>query len=353
MTTFWKKKQFWGALIGIALLWYCVKDVRMADIERLVDRVHTYYLLLALAMGFVFVLLKGLRWRLMVSQQKNVPVTRAVSLYSVGQLLAIVMPALTGQVGRVVLFSQKEGFRKTITFSTIVLEVLFDAVSLIVFMFLTSLFFAFPERYRYVSFLVAAITIATLVALYLFLHFHSYLEELARRTLRDRRPGLYIGTRKFLRSFTKGIEMLRSSQHLAGTLAFSLALWTAHMLVAWFLIRAFAFPLPFAAAAVIMIVNTLVLMVPITPANAGTFEFAVSTSLAAFSVSRPDAVLFALALHLIDLLPVFSFSYTFLHVDRATLKKIKTAHQEEPLLDRLDEEGTFIEEEKEKEKEKV
>ena len=110
MAGFWKKKQFWGALIGVVLLGYCVKDIRLEDLEQLAHRVNPLYLVVALLTGFVFVVLKGIRWRGIVAVQKKVPWVRAVTLYSVGQLLGIVMPALTGQVGRILLFARQEGF---------------------------------------------------------------------------------------------------------------------------------------------------------------------------------------------------------------------------------------------------
>jgi uncharacterized protein (TIRG00374 family) len=347
MTTFWKKKQFWGALIGLILLAYCVKDIKYAELNDLLKRVNLVYIGLSLVSAFVFMAFKGIRWRLMISQQKRVPIKRAITLYSVGQLLGIIMPVLTGQVGRVMLFSRKEGIRKTVVFSTIVLEILFDAISLIVFMLFTSLAFAFPEEYRYLSFVVAGITVLAMVALYLILHYQDGLETMAHRRLRDRWPGVYITAKKFIRSFSKGIEMLRSSQHMFGTLFFSLAGWTAHMLVVWFLIQAFGFEVPFATAAVVMVINTIALMVPITPGNAGTFEVAVSYSLAAFpEVGRSDAVLFAIALHIMDLLPVFVYGYLFLHLEKLSLREIKAVHEEDIILDRIDEEGTFIEEER-------
>jgi len=347
MTTFWKKKQFWGALIGLALLAYCAKDIRYSEIDDLLKRVDVLYFGLAIVSAFVFMVFKGLRWRLMISQQKKVSVKRAVTLYSVGQLLGITMPALTGQVGRVVLFSRKEGIRKTVVFSTIVLEVLFDAISLIVFMLVTSLAFAFPEKYRYLSFVVAGITVMAMIVLYLILQYQNGLEEFARCRFRDRWPGVYITCKKFLRSFTKGIEMLRSSQHMFGTLFLSLAAWTTHMMVVWFLIMAFGFEVPFATAAVVMVINTIALMVPITPGNAGTFEIAVSRSLAAFpEVGRSDAVLFALILHIVDLLPVFIYGYLFLYIEKLSFREIKAVHEKDIILDRIDEDGSFIEKER-------
>ncbi|MCD6250576.1 MAG: flippase-like domain-containing protein [candidate division Zixibacteria bacterium] len=347
MTTFWKKKQFWGALIGLILLVYCAKDLRYSDIDDLLKQVDILYIGFALISGFAFMAFKGLRWRLMISHQKKVPVKKSVTLYSVGQLLSITMPALTGQVGRVVLFSRKEKLRKTVVFSTIVLEVLFDAISLIVFMLFTSLAFAFPEKYRYLSFVVAGITLVGMIILYLTLQYQVRLEDFARRRFRDRWPGLYIVCRKFIRSFVKGIEMLRSSQHMFGTLFLSLAAWTSHMMVVWFLIMAFGFQVPFATAAVVMVINTIALMVPITPGNAGTFEIAVSRSLGAFpEVGQSDAVLFALTLHIMDLLPVLIYSYLFLQIEKTTLREIKAVHEKDIILDHIDEDGSFIEKER-------
>ncbi|MBD3256969.1 flippase-like domain-containing protein [candidate division GN15 bacterium] len=348
MANFWKKKQFWGTLIGLALLAYCVKDIRLSEIEALLDRVNPYWVILTIVTSFVFIASKALRWRLAVSTNKDIPIWRSITLYSAGQFLGIVMPALTGQVGRVILFAKKEQLRKTFVFSTIVLEVLFDAITMILFMFLTSLAFAFPENYRFMSYVVAGVTVGAVVILYLLVHYREKVENLNRRLSRDRWPGMYVVITKFLRSFCKGIELLRSSQHVFGCLAYSLVIWTLHVLVVWFLMLSFGLELPLAAAAVVMIINTIILMIPITPGNAGTFETAVSWSLAAFSVGRTDAVLFALALHIIDLLPVVTCGLFFFKVDRAALREIRERHKDDDLLDRLDDEGSYVEEEEEK-----
>jgi uncharacterized protein (TIRG00374 family) len=338
-----KKKQFWGGLIGLVLLAYCVKDVRAAEIKTLMTRVDYQYLLLSVLCAFIFVILRALRWRLIVARHVKTPVVATVTLYSAGQVLNIIMPVLTGQVGRLILFARKLSLRKTFIFSTILLEVLFDAVSLILFMGFTSLAFAFPKQYRDVSFIVAGITVAVLLGLYLMLHYQRSMEECGKRWLSGKWPGLYVTLKKSLRSFAKGMELLRSSQHMAGSIAFSLMAWTTHMLVIYFLYRAFGFTLPIAAAAALMIINTIVLLIPITPGNAGTFEVAVSASLSAFSVARSDAVLFALALHLLDLVPISVIGAFFFHFEKVSLRELRSKHEDDTIFQKITEEGTFVE----------
>ncbi|MEW5993501.1 MAG: lysylphosphatidylglycerol synthase transmembrane domain-containing protein [Candidatus Zixiibacteriota bacterium] len=341
----WKKKQFWGVVIAVALLVFCLKDVRPGEIKELFGRISYTFFVLSLISTVLFIVLRGLRWRLMVSQQKQIGFMRSITLYSAGQILNVVMPALTGQIGRMFLFAKRERMKKTFVFSTMLLEVLFDAISLVVFLMLTSLAFVFPQRYRFLSLVLAGLTLGALILLYLILHYQSQLERIGQKWFRERRPGLYIGMRKFIRSFTKGIELLRSSQHLLGSVALSLTSWLLHMFVIYFLFRSFGFELPLASAAAVMIINTLAIMIPITPGNAGTFEVAVSTSLLAFSIRRSDAVLFALALHILDLLPVYVLGSIFLHFEKVSIKDIKARHEDQRLLDQISENGVLVEKE--------
>lgn len=340
---FLKKKQFWGTLFAIALLVYCIKDVKFDEIELLFHRMDFIYLSLSIISSFLFIILRSLRWRLMISQQKSIKCFRALSLYSAGQIINIVMPVLTGQVGRLFLFSRNASLKKTFIFSTIVLEVLFDSISLIIFLLLTSLAFVFPEEYRSLSYIISGITIFLLIILYLILHYQYSIEDFSRRHFRSRWPGIYIGVKKFIRSFIQGINLLRSSQHFFGSLIYSLLSWLVHTTVIYFLLMSFGFKLPFAAAASIMIINTIALMIPITPGNAGTFEVAVSTSLAAFAVGRSDAVLFALALHFLDFAPISILGYIFLHTEKVSIRKIKSEHEDEIIFKQVSEEGTLIE----------
>ena len=96
---FWKSKQFWGTVVAIALLGYCVKDITLDELRILSQRVDYWYLLPAVFCTFLFVILRALRWQLMVSQHKKIKAPRIIALYSAGQVLNIVMPVLTGQVG--------------------------------------------------------------------------------------------------------------------------------------------------------------------------------------------------------------------------------------------------------------
>jgi hypothetical protein len=337
VASIFKKKHFWGSLIAIILLAYCLKDIHPDSVRLLSERVNFYYLIPALLMEFAINIFKAWRWRTIVEKTRKISLSRIIPLFSAGQVINIIMPALTGQVGRLLLFARKEGMSKSYVFSTIVIEVLFDSISLLIFIFLLSLAsFVLPPQYRSIGYIIAIATLALIALLYLILHFQKPIGYLGKKVMRGRWPGLYITLKKFAYSFTRGIEMLRSSQYFLRTLLLSLSSWASHALVIYFLFKSFGFELPIISAIVVMVINTVALMIPITPGNAGTFELAVVASLLAFKIVKSDAVLFALALHILDLIPIFVMGLLFLRSEKMTLREIEAEGEKEELLGQVE-----------------
>ena len=349
----WKNKQFWGIIFALALLGFCIKDVRLSDVSALLTRLDFLKLIPAVLGAFLFMLFRGMRWKLMVQKHKDFKMLHALSLYAAGQMLNMAMPMLTGQVGRMFLFNRKAGLKKAFVFSTVILEVLFDAITLITFLVMISLAFAFPQQYRSLGIAISSLTVFVLILLYVILHYRSNLDGFLQKRCHGRWPRFYTAVHKFIMSFTNGIEMLKSTQHMAGCLTYSFLSWGMHTISIYYLLNAFGLHLPIATAATVMVINTLAMMIPITPGNAGTFEIAVSTSLSAFGVARPDAVLFALALHLIDMVPIFLLGFYFTKIEHISLREIKKAHEDESLLDKVSEEGEFVGDEKPAKRESI
>jgi uncharacterized protein (TIRG00374 family) len=328
-----KKKGLWGSLIAIILLAYCLKDINQSDLENIYYDTNFYFILLSFFLQGSVIITKAFRWRTIVENTKKLSILKLIPLFSACQLVNIVMPALTGQVGRILLLSKKAELRRTYVFSTIVLEILFDAISLVIFLLLLSTAsLVFPPQFRSIGYAIAGITIAAFIFLYLLLHYKEKIEIIWRRLLRGRWPGIYIGLMKFSQSFTRGMTLLRSSRYFFRTLLYSLLSWTGHVFVIYFLFRAFGFDLPVISAIVIMLINTLALMVPITPGNFGTFELVVVAPLLALKIAKADAVLFALTLHIVDMMPAVIMGLLFIYTEKLSLREIKQEGEKEELL---------------------
>ena len=302
-----KNKRLWGSIVAVFFLWLSFRGVRLADFASIGSRLQLSYVFPALALGFLMVAMRAVRWQGLIAPTRRIPTSRVIPLYALGLTLNIAMPALTGHVGRLLLFARRESIRKTVIFSTFLMETLFDALTFVAFMAITSALFVFPAEYRSASWIVGGVCLAVIGLLTLYLTNMERLGAFGRRYVRVRWRGVYITLKKFSRSFTKGMAGLRTSSNVASSLGLSVGTWLAHAAMVYLLFRAFGFHtnLPLVAAFVILIVNTLALLVPLTPGNAGTFEFAVITTLRWFGLEKTDALLFAVTLHILDILPIF------------------------------------------------
>jgi uncharacterized protein (TIRG00374 family) len=263
-----------------------------------------------------------MRWRTIVSKVRKVLFWPTLSLYATSQLIAVLLPALTGQAGRVILFSRKGNFSKTYAFSTIFLEVVLDGAGLIVLMLLSSTVFVFPQEYRFVSYIIAGATLVGLVLFYASLHFQKQLEKLGYKKLRRRSLKVFLVLRKFLRSFNQGIAVMKSTDKLFVVSLLTFLAWMAHIISIYFLFHMFNFDLPIWAAVVVIIINYLALMVPVTPGNVGSFQLAVVAGLNIFKVPKTEAVLFSVILYLVDMLPMIALSSFFLFKEQFSISEI-------------------------------
>jgi uncharacterized protein (TIRG00374 family) len=84
----------------------------------------------------------------------------------------------------------------------------------------------------------------------------------------------------------------------------SVASWLGNLAIISLLLYAFGFVLPTGAALVLMIVNTLMLVIPVTPGNLGTYQVACVLGLSIFGVSKTDAVSYGLVLQATTFLPI-------------------------------------------------
>lgn len=333
MASLLKKKQFWGALIAIGIMVYLFYDLDLARSLELARGLKSSCLIPALVCSFGIVVFKTLRWMTIVSKVKKLIFWPTLCLYSTAQIIAALLPALTGQAGRVILFSKRGNFTKTYVFSTIFLEVVLDGAGLISLMLLSSSVIVFPRQYRYISFIIAGATVLVLALFYCSLHFQKRLEETSYRRLRPKSPRMYLVLKKFLRSFNEGISVIRSMDKLFLVSANTLLSWACHVGTVYFLFLAFGFKLPVLSAVVIIIVNYLALMIPITPGNLGSFQLAVVASLNIFSISKTEGVLFSVMLYLMDLVPLLVLASFFLFKGQFSISEIG---QEDALMAEVD-----------------
>jgi uncharacterized protein (TIRG00374 family) len=319
-----KYKRVWGIVIAAILLFLSFHDLDRDVISEILSEANYWLLIPAAIAAFAINAFKALRWRVIMDPVKQISIREMFSIFSVGQMVNVSLPALTGQAARVLLAAKRADLAKTYCATTVVLEVLFDGFSLLILLAASSTIVVFPGWLANSGLLAGAVLVVLLTLLLLIVHNRRKIRVFGRRKLRVRYPRFFEKTRHVSRSFADALDMLKSPRHTLLTAIFSLSVWAAHALVIVFLIEALGITVPLVAAIVILAVNSLLLMFPITPGNLGTFQVACIFSMTTlFNVPKENAVSFSILLHIMDLVPIFIAGLVFLYLDHIRFTELR------------------------------
>lgn len=324
-----RHKWIFGILIALALLVLCFYDLDLSLLWQTIKKIRFTYLIPALIFALFKVLFGALRWKMLIDKRKQISVRRMFSVYSVGQLVNISLPALTGQAGRVIILNKVEKLPKTFVASTILMEATLDGTCLILLLLVTSLFFQFPGWFAYYASILGIVLLALILLYVLILINRRGLTYFGKKKLRRRFPRLYKWIEKFSKSFTSGLNALTSLKHVIIVFMYSAFMWACSVGIVISLIAAFdeAFGLdvPFWMAMVFVAITSFFTIVPITPGNVGTFQVIV---LATFKTIYKDldnaiAVAFSIILHFLNLAGIWILGLFFLFRDHFGVSEIR------------------------------
>ena len=309
---FYKSKRFWGIIFTLGFLYYCFYDINLKALWQVISGIHPLFLVGALVCQLLIPVWKSLRWKFILDPIKKIRFWDMFSVFSMGWVLNVSLPMLTGQVARTFLLSKKHQIAKTKSFASIALEIIFDGGSLLILMTLLSFFFAFPTWL-----IKGQHTLALLLGIGIVLLYMLMLNQKLFTKMKEKFPHKLTEKMEYISaSFSEGLQILKSSKHLVIVGSLSFMAWFTQVLAVTLLIVAFGLQLPVWGAIVIVVINTLMLMFPITPANIGTFQIATIGGLAFFGISKTEALSLGLLLHALDVIPLLVLGIFFMTFEK-------------------------------------
>jgi uncharacterized protein (TIRG00374 family) len=316
------RKRLWGGVFAVVILYLLFHDLDFPDLWHRVRSLAWWLLPLATVCQFVMMTAKAERWRLLVQAEADPPLRRMFTLYVVGYLLNITLPALTGQVGRVYLLARRERVSHSFATATVTVETLADMIAILLLVIAVSPFIRYPTWLlrSFIAVAVGAVVIGAL--LFLAAHRNRALLAVGRWFARLFPQRMYSPFRRLYYQFRSGLSALRSTEHVFLVMLLSCGAWIAQSAGVFVVLRAFDLQIPLHGAVLVMVVNTLMVAFPLTPGNAGTFEFATMSVLSLYGVQPEAAAAFAVVLHLTDIVPPYLFGLGALAAEGMSLAAI-------------------------------
>ena len=302
-----------GLIVSLGLLWYALRDLHLGEVWAALQGANYWWLIPGVAVYFVSVWFRAWRWGFLLRGCKRVSANRLFPVVVIGYMGNDILPFRLGEVLRAYVLWRKEAINVGTTFTTAVLERLFDGLTMVLFVLFGLLFVPLS------SFLSRLVTVASLVffgALVVFLFLaaqpgllrrvaHVLIGRLVPARFRPPLEGLVEG-------IVLGLESLRSGRDVL--ILFGVTLWVWILETAKYWLVSFAFPdlhLPYVAILLMGGAVNLLTALPSLPGYIGTFEVGIKI-LEGIGAPSSAAGSYILALHAILLVPVTLLGLVFM-----------------------------------------
>jgi uncharacterized protein (TIRG00374 family) len=255
----------------------------------------------------------------------------------VGFMANNVLPARAGEFIRAHLNGKKEGISRSASFATIVLERLFDGLTMILLLWAALLFGNLPIKEETMPAAIQhAVNLAPYVfgtiflVLFILVLFKETSVKLINLVVRQAPKRFHEPLTKIAHTFIDGLHILKNARESFLVLLGSLAAWTCEFAAYYFLAVAMGIaptPVTLWSSALLMAVVNMGILIPNAPGGIGLFEFIGVALLLPFGVAKETAVGYMFLLHFLVLIPItlLGFYYsTREHLNLGNLEADKT-----------------------------
>lgn len=244
------------------LLWVYHDFDWKGELPRLA-RIHWAWLVLAIAADVLVYFSQAWRWNLLLSPVQRVPLGRSVQAIYIGLFANEILPLRSGELIRCYLQAVWNKISFTHVLSSALIERLVDGVWLILGFLAISFFIPLPGQLR-----AGAVILAVLVAV---------LGGLVVFAVLNRAFAIHVTTRhrwsNVVRTLVEGLHTMGRAGTFPVAVLASMAYLALQVIPIHAMLEGYGLDLPWASAAIILVVLRLGTIVPGPPGNVGVFHF--------------------------------------------------------------------------------
>ena len=347
---FSKKWQFWlGGALSVGLLLLLLYQVNLGELKKDLREANYYLLAPSIAVYFVAVLFRAVRWQYLLAPISAIPVGRLYPVMVIGYMANNLLPVRLGELVRSYYLSRREDVNASSALATIAVERVYDGITLLAFAALSAPWLlllgefdgsAGVSRTTGIVFMVAAVTsFAMLLTLFTLLGsspaFASRMEKWLDIVPAGPRPKV----KALFRTFMSGLVVLNSPSKHLGLFLYSLPVWLLEGSMYFMLAYSFGIDEHFDSVGVLILMvllltatSNLATSVPSAIGGIGPFEIVAQQTLIALGVGATVAGAYSGFVHLVALwLPVNIVGLILLWKSNLSLRDLSSASRAEAI----------------------
>jgi hypothetical protein len=295
-----------GAFLGLALIYWFARDLDARAVLETIQGANWTLLAVGVLLTMATYVVRALRWRALLEPLRpGIHFSHLLAATALG-FMAVFVVGRTGEIVRPVALSSKEHVRPSASFATILIERVFDMLTVVAFFAFDLLVFKAPradaatlERIRWSGAILLGLALGSVVGFF-FLQRHRvgavdflnrHLQRFGRRVRR--------GVVSLVGNFAESLSIMHDARELVIVGGYSVLLWAIVCAVYWAGLEAFGLELSLGAAVFVLGFGLVGSLVPTPGGAAGAFHMATAGGLLLLGVGENEAKSIAIVMHLI------------------------------------------------------
>jgi hypothetical protein len=287
-----------GLLVSGVSLYIAVRNLQPAQVWEAFTRANYLWILPAVALYLAALVARTARWRALLSHERVIPMRELLPTMAIGRGANNIYPFRAGEVVRALLLKRRSGVSAACGLASILVERVFDGLTMILFLLLAALIGGIPQDVRLLLWLAIAVFGAALGVIYAIVLWpgpiHGVVKWFVVR-LAPRR--FHMQLLDIAERFISGFASVKSVGTLTLVLLFSITIWTAETISYRLLMNSFGFSLDLHHLLLMSGAANLGTALPSGPANLGTFDAPSILVLTGVGVLKNTAVSYQFLLH--------------------------------------------------------
>lgn len=295
------KKLLLGIALGVLFVYLSFRGVDLQGVAAGLKNARLWYVPPAAVLLVIVQLLRSYRWGIILKPIKVIDQFSLFSVSNVGFLAIVAIPARIGEFARPYLISTKTGVSLSSALGTILVERVFDSLSILALFFVVLFFIPLPPWFVKGGVLLLILILALSGAMALLIFRRKESITVIKPFLKMIPKKWHAGLEEFTRNLVDGFKVLPHGGSMCRLALLSLTIWATNAVVMYIFFFAFHLDLSLPAAFVLMIIIIVGIAIPTAPGFVGNWHFFCILGLGMFGVDKADALTYAIVLHFLSI----------------------------------------------------
>ena len=284
-------------MLSIGLLIVAFWNVDFGELAEIVTKTDPGIIAGVVALNFVLIGLKGLRWREIIGASHQLPWVEVTTASLIGYMASCLLPARGGEVVRVLVLGRRTGLSRTMLAGALVVDHILEGVGMVLIMLCLPFLLPTPPWLRTATSVVGAVTFGAAILGWILVGAH-------RADISKRLPATWqVRVQSISAKLSEGLATLRSPLRLAYVVTLAVAVWLFQGVILALCLYATGLSLDFLPVIFVLMAINVGALIPGAPSSVGPFEFAAVMALGFLGIAKTPALTAALLYHFVQVIP--------------------------------------------------